>query len=427
MQSPDIDIFDDVDGLSFKAPLFLMLLNEKMLLEEEFPSTERLSQRINSIARTKGCSLPKLLAEGSDDRNGVDAGDTANATISKPPLLFKDLQWKDEYSYAWPIRGGDFSPLSPDGELLERSGKIGLDFWRWHRDTAPLGYTPPLCTCKRTKHAQETLKRYATGVLAQPNKAVCDNDVCRGLLYIPYSLIELPLNRRISNGSEFVRDVGVPNETDVYCGNMKHTLVICTTSPEHEVACLKAISNSELAGSLVYNVRRGTFIPYFKKYVQQKAMGPLMTVEPIDSDVSDSNENYGFGDVFAIKIINGGIVIHKYNTVHKAVMPLDPSMLRTWMGINDSSPEDMPKQAEVTSVKDYILCELIESFSNERRPLGFSLRDYTFTSQKAEAVDNASDGRKRVQSSSPEEPTPLPVSAIENAHIMKIIRVLEEC
>lgn len=408
------------------APLYFTLLNENTYLRNELLSSTRLSHILNNLCRLRKASFPKILHEVNSSQQEEPPLDPSSETTSRPPLLFRDLDWVEFRPDIWPIRPGDYSPLSPDGELLDRTGKIGLDFWRWNRENAPLGYTPPLCTCKRTKDAQSMLRQYALGIMHPPEKQVCDNDVCRGLLYIPHSLLEVPLNRVISNGSQFVKNVAVPNETDVYCGNMKHTLIICTTSVEHETECLKAIRNSDAPDSLIYRVSSSGFIPFFKKHAASGSLAPLMTVEPIDSDVSDTEENYGFGEIFAVKFSSGGLIIHKYNTASQTVVPLEASMLRSWLGGNDTALKDLPQQAPVTSVKDYVLCELIESFSNERRPLSLFLDDtVSAMSHKGIKLSRPLSPPRRSHKHLQNEPLEtISNEALESAHLMNIIDAL---
>ncbi|GIX63583.1 serine/threonine-protein kinase nek2, putative [Babesia caballi] len=416
------------------------MLRERILLENEGHVAARISQKLEKYGSLfSSASADSSSPSGSVDTKTLSATETA-AEKPRPPMLARDLRWKFTSSFFYAIRPGDFSPLSPDGEVLERSGRIGVDFWRWHRDSAPLGYTPPLCTCKRTADTLAMLRRYVLGLPSPSERRVCENDVCRGLLYVPHSLLEVPLNRIVSNGSQFVRHVPVPNDTDVYCGNMKHTLVICTTSPAHEVECLSAIRQSDMPDSLIYRVNASGFIPYFKPHEVTGSIAPLMTVEPIDSDVSDSEENYGYGETFAVKRTATGLVIHKYDTSTQEVHPVEESMLRTWVGAEGAQSE-LREQAPVTSAEDYMICELIECFSNERRPLTFTLRgcnvrplspsspkeDPLSDAHKAEPPrdDSARSRHKRRKLYPSEQRKPVSAAALERVHLTKIVDTLE--
>eukprot|EP00371_Babesia_bovis_P003486 XP_001612133.1 hypothetical protein [Babesia bovis T2Bo] len=338
-------------------------------------------------------------------------------------MLYQDLGWDLETNFYYTIRPGDFSPLSPDADVLERSGKIGLDFWKWNRDRNPLGYTPPLCTCKRMAEPKALLRKYATGITAPKELRVCENDVCRGLLYIPYSMIEVPLNRTISNGSEFAKQVAVPDDTDVYCGSMKHTLVLCTTSRKHEEECLEAIRKSNVPHTLVYDVRAPDFLPYFKKRLDTITIAPLMAVEPIDSDVSDNEDNYGFGECFAVKHTERGLVIHKYDPSTQELSEIDPAMLKCWAGGDD----ELLPQEPVTQLGDYTLCELIESFSGERRPLKLSLRRTVTFNRRKELIHDDIDVspiriKRKLSSSGSCE---IPEVVLENAHMHSVINAID--
>lgn len=425
MDSTESPSSQEVDTLPVKAQVFHRLLSEKLLLQHDFPSSDDLSQKIRKIERLKDGSYYNLYHDVPLEDREVNGDELELNKV--PPMLYRDLGWEHDRGDLWPIRPGDFSPLSPDGDLPDRGGKIGIDFWRWHRDNTPLGYTPPLCTCRRTRDAKEMLKHYALGVVSVFKRAVCENEVCRGLLYVPYSIIEVPLNRKICNGSQFVVEVDIPNDTDVYCGNMKHTIVICTTSPDHEAACLKAIEKSEVPESLVYDVKRCGFLSYFKKQSSQKPSAEVMSVEPIDSDVSDSCDSYGFGEMFALKVVNGKLVIHRYNSVNKVLMPLDIDMLRMWQGAEEISPQNVQMAAEVTSIHDYVLCELIESFANERRPLTYILRGSTPPPYPEDFSELFSTRLiKRRSTYCGEDRVPVSHAALAVAHKRKILSTLRD-
>ncbi|ORM41870.1 putative serine/threonine-protein kinase nek2 [Babesia sp. Xinjiang] len=356
---------------------------EQLKLQKDPSVYDKLTHMLTKPDLQQDVSLNNVPPSDNSANVQENVDKNVNLTDKQPPMLYRDLHWRAQTTFYYPVRPGDVSPLSPDAEALERCGRIGFDFWRWRRNMTPLGYTPPLCTCKRTAETTDMLKRYA---LKQPDPMehrVCDNDVCRGLLYIPHSLLEVPLNRIVSNGSEFVRHVAVPNNTDVYCGNMKHTLVICTTSAKHETECLEAIRQSDVPDTLIYQVNSEGFIPYFKKRKDPASIAPLMTVEPIDSDVSDSEENFGIGETFAVKFGKKGMVIHKFDNSTQEISQIDETMLRSWIGNNRSAK--LPKQEPVTAIEDYTVCELIDCFSNERRPLTFTLRGYNTTENRQQS------------------------------------------
>ncbi|CDR93900.1 hypothetical protein, conserved [Babesia bigemina] len=438
MSAPGQDAAPQVSRLLAKAPLYFTMLREQLFLREEHQLDWRLSDALSRCDSMRDPSLSGLLNADSEEEEEPAAAGPGDKR--EPPMLWRDLDWKPFSGFYYPIRPGDYSPLSPDGEMLERSGKIGVDFWRWHRERAPLGYTPPLCTCKRTADTVAMLRRCVMRQKDGRERRVCDNDVCRGLLYIPHSLLEIPLNRVISNGSEFVRHVAVPNDTDVYCGNMKHTLVICTTSAEHEAECLEAIRQSDVPDSLVYHVNANGFIPYFKHHVFIGSVAPLMTVEPIDSDVSDSEENRGFGETFAIKFGKHGMVIHKYDSASHAVSPIDDAMLRAWVG-KDTDLAEVPPQEPVTALSDYVICELMECFSHDRRPLAFVLRSckgvvrrLDFYKEEARPDTLPADAyrldpygarNKKHKISASDGRKPLWSTALERAHLLKIIDTIE--
>ncbi|AFZ79021.1 hypothetical protein BEWA_018660 [Theileria equi strain WA] len=361
--------------------LFLSLIREECWFKKvgrPRPSIKRPIEEINpaELSIFKRSRNTENSIKTSDSPHGKG---TVYKGLSSQLKLYHDFQWSKTSEYFWPARIGDYSPLSPDGEPLERQSKIGLDFWRWNRETAPLGYVPPLCTCKRTNDCISTLATYGNGFFSTGEYSVCDNDICRGLLYIPYSLLEIPLNRVISNGSEFATNVKVPDSTDIYCGNMKHTLILCTKHKEHEEACLTAIRESDVTPPIIYDVVKGHFLPYFKRYIPSSRFNtPTMAVEPIDSDVSDS-EDYGIGQLFAVKQDYNSLSILKYDLTTKKTAPLDTNLRLRWKNTSGDDSDGCEESASlpdcnILSEENYIIYELIESFSSERRPLSFSLR-----------------------------------------------------
>ncbi|UKK02297.1 hypothetical protein MACK_001653 [Theileria orientalis] len=316
-----------------KLPLYSCVIKELIWLKRVTTSKAFLKKTIEDPQLLKDFSILKTIRadeENASVKDNVQLKKKAQVNLERQLKLYEDLQWSRVPGYFWPVHSGDYSPLSPDGEFVDRHGKLGLDFWQWNRETSPLGYIPPLCTCKRTEDCITSVKKWIKNMKLEYEYKVCVNDVCRGMLYIPYSLLEIPLNRAISNGSEFAQKVKVPNETDVYCGNMKHTIILCTTSRRHEKKCLEAIELSEVPSPLIYDVECEDFVPYFKRYSDYTEESPLMTVEPIDSDVSDSEQSYGMGQIFAIRRLKNHIMFEKYDPITKKTEPVDDLLLEAW-------------------------------------------------------------------------------------------------
>ncbi|BAM39854.1 conserved hypothetical protein [Theileria orientalis strain Shintoku] len=316
-----------------KLPLYSCVIKELIWLKKVTKSKQFLKKTIEDPQLLKDFSILKTIRADEENVTVKENGQLKKKTqvnLERQLKLYEDLQWSRVPGYFWPVHSGDYSPLSPDGEFVDRHGKLGLDFWQWNRETSPLGYIPPLCTCKRTEDCVTAVKKWIKNMKLEYEHRVCDNEVCRGMLYVPYSLLEIPLNRAISNGSEFAQKVKVPNETDVYCGNMKHTIILCTTSRRHEKKCMEAIELSDVPSPLIYDVDCEDFVPYFKKHNDHCKESPLMTVEPIDSDVSDSEQSYGMGQMFAIRRLNSRVMFEKYDQSTKKTAPVDDLLLKAW-------------------------------------------------------------------------------------------------
>uniref|UniRef100_A0A3B0MRV9 Uncharacterized protein n=1 Tax=Theileria annulata TaxID=5874 RepID=A0A3B0MRV9_THEAN len=422
----------DFTNLVLNLPLFSCIVREQLWLKKTVVSKSYIKKAIEDPRLFKEFSVLKSIrSEDSIVESNEENVSKSNHKSQRNPeyqlKLYEDLNWNVVPDYNWPVHPGDYSPLSPDGEFLDRHGKIGLDFWNWNRERSPLGYIPPLCTCKMTTDCVDHLRRWTRYMKLDFDKKVCNNDVCRGLLYIPFSLLEVPLNRIISNCSEFALKVKVPDSTDLYCGNMKHTLILCTTSKEHEKECLDAIEHSEISYPLVYDVKAEDFIPYFKKYNEETRESPLMSVEPIDSDVSDPEENYGMGQLFAIRKLRDNVLIEKYDQNLRVTSPVDEQLLSTWDKMVEESVKDQAKKEpgykllskkinpesfcnlgseELTRLRkeleaqDYIIYQMVESFSTNRRPLSFVLRESDQTNgydldDNQEPIDETNPYKKR--------------------------------
>lgn len=66
---------------------------------------------------------------------------------------------------------------------------------------------------------------------------------CGGLPYVPFSFIELPLNREIPTLYDLARQLPLPVPTELFCdGGLRITACLVTRSPLHEWLALKALS-----------------------------------------------------------------------------------------------------------------------------------------------------------------------------------------
>ncbi|KAK2195359.1 hypothetical protein BdWA1_003035 [Babesia duncani] len=349
--------------LDTKKILYIALLREHLSFNSGRHEPLLLKLERNLLNSPNSSINSPVIVNGAVENQQPRTPEASENHESVPKSLYGDLNWAPVCEYYWPVKVGDSSPLSPDGEALERRGKIGLDFWHWERDSAPLGYTPPLCTCKRPDIFKATLSAYVTGESTIEN-LVCDDNVCKGLLYIPYSLLEVSLNRVVCNAIEFAQKCNVPDNTDIYCGSMKHTIVLCTHDAEHERECLEAISASNLGAPLVFQVNKTNFIPFFKP-VNTSKTAPIIAI--------DSRNPMGIGEMFAIlKKIH--LEIYKFNMATKQLQAIDPELLDNWSdGLNS-----LYKYTTVPNVSpdDYVVYELTESFSWDRRPLEFTRKHF---------------------------------------------------
>ncbi|UKJ90164.1 hypothetical protein MACJ_001095 [Theileria orientalis] len=390
-----------------KLPLYSCVIKELIWLKRVTTSMPFLKKTIEDPQLLKDFSILKTIRadeENASVKDNVQLPKKAQVNLERQLKLYEDLQWSRVPGYFWPVHSGDYSPLSPDGEFVDRHGKLGLDFWQWNRETSPLGYIPPLCTCKRTEDCINSVKKWIKNIKLEYEHKVCENDVCRGMLYIPYSLLEIPLNRAISNGSEFAQKVKVPNETDVYCGNMKHTIILCTTSRRHEKKCLEAIELSEVPSPLIYDVEFEDFVPYFKSYSDHIDESPLMTVEPIDSDVSESEQTYGIGQMFAIRRLNNHVMFEKYDTTTKKTEPVDDLLLEAWdkmystqksQDTDEESKEDVNKQSTGENTQQKPREELeVEIELEEDFPDSITGKATTNTSRSAATTERSTSNRQ---------------------------------
>ncbi|CCF72977.1 conserved Plasmodium protein, unknown function [Babesia microti strain RI] len=298
------------------------------------------------------------------------------------------------------------SPLSPDGESLGRSSKIGLDVWKWSRHSAPLGYTPPLCTCSNLSMLYQNLTNIQNGQLRVIEQLkVCTDENCSGLLYVPYSLVEVPLNRKIDNAMSFTNHVKIPDHTDIYCGSLKHTLVLCTINLQHENQCLEAIKDAGIEHHLIYDVvNGGDIIPFFTPLTQtndtilmaerNKASTECKALTLLLDESDDSHSQSAISGQYLItvhKLEQNKLAISKVlKNQYGEFKPLDQHFLETLKRSVDSSPTETAtsfasngdfgtenlcnyseyKILETTTLK----CSMMDSFSKERRPLSLRLR-----------------------------------------------------
>ncbi|CBZ50540.1 conserved hypothetical protein [Neospora caninum Liverpool] len=86
---------------------------------------------------------------------------------------------------------------------------------------------------------------------------------CQGLLFVPYSLIEVPLVRGVESLSTLAESVAFPSKTELFSGSLRHTAVVVCTNETHERLCWRALKQANLhRSSVVFDVDARGFVPF---------------------------------------------------------------------------------------------------------------------------------------------------------------------
>ncbi|KAF7457683.1 putative serine/threonine-protein kinase nek2 [Cryptosporidium felis] len=136
------------------------------------------------------------------------------------------------------VEGAD-SPLSPlNTDLLFFNDETSSIYFEWSCTDCPL-YLPKICNCGRKNQGNS-------------QSVLCSDENCQGLTKIPYSLIQVPLNRNISSIQTFVSEnMGIPNSLIMFYGKLKNSLLIVLFDKDQEKRLVKSLSaNSDTIGCI---------------------------------------------------------------------------------------------------------------------------------------------------------------------------------
>ncbi|KEP60550.1 UNVERIFIED_CONTAM: hypothetical protein HHA_320160 [Hammondia hammondi] len=93
--------------------------------------------------------------------------------------------------------------------------------------------------------------------------SVCPSPGCQGLLFVPYSLIEVPLVRGVESLSTLAESVALPSKTELFSGFLRHSAVVVCASETHEQRCWRALKQANLhLSALVFDVYANDFVPF---------------------------------------------------------------------------------------------------------------------------------------------------------------------
>ncbi|KAH8739668.1 hypothetical protein FG386_001225 [Cryptosporidium ryanae] len=144
--------------------------------------------------------------------------------------------------------GGEYSPLTPGSEMTSPNEENLTNYslyFEWSSFEHPF-YLPKICSCE-TKNEKLFQKYY------------CENEKCEGLFEIPYSLIQVYLNRTINSIDSFVSEVkSLPNSLVIYYGKLRNSIVIVINDKEQEKAVIKSLSyySLEIGCISIYQVSK---------------------------------------------------------------------------------------------------------------------------------------------------------------------------
>ncbi|KAK6587708.1 hypothetical protein RS030_81264 [Cryptosporidium xiaoi] len=143
---------------------------------------------------------------------------------------------------------GENSPLSPGSDIIspnEEDLTSSSAYFELPTSEYPF-YLPKICSCGiKSEKPSQTL--------------CCENGECEGLLEIPYSLIQVYLNRTVNSIDTFVSEVrGLPNSLVIYYGKLRNSIVIVINDKNQEKSVIKSLSHYslELGCISVYQVSR---------------------------------------------------------------------------------------------------------------------------------------------------------------------------
>ncbi|KAJ1611808.1 hypothetical protein OIY81_376 [Cryptosporidium canis] len=173
---------------------------------QELSSSKNLDIFADSRARI-------MIRKGNDANRQCDIRRLIDVAIDKPS-----------------VEGPD-SPLSPfNTDLLILNEDTPSTYFEWSCADCPL-YIPKMCSCG----TRDDGSRYF----------VCRNEGCEGLLKIPHSLIQIPLNRSVNSVQSFIsRNMEIPNSLLIYYGKLKNSLTLVVFDREQEKNVAKCLSSS---------------------------------------------------------------------------------------------------------------------------------------------------------------------------------------
>ncbi|TRY53214.1 Uncharacterized protein CTYZ_00003728 [Cryptosporidium tyzzeri] len=145
-----------------------------------------------------------------------------------------DIKRLIEFAIDRPSVQGENSPLSPfntDLLFFNEDTTSSSVYFEWSCTDCPL-YMPKMCNCG-TKGGENLYSM------------VCTNESCEGLLKLPYSLIHIPLNRKINSVQSFVSEnMGIPSSILIYYGKLKNSLLLVLFDKEQERSLVRALYNA---------------------------------------------------------------------------------------------------------------------------------------------------------------------------------------
>eukprot|EP01071_Lankesteria_metandrocarpae_P001889 Lankesteria_metandrocarpae@DN1948_c0_g1_i1.p1 len=171
----------------------------------------------------------------------------------------------------------------------------------------PIG-VPPMCSCVDSKsfdewtamvdklnrsaesshmsgNAHDDSERRVSPVSDDSLVGVCA--VCQGLLYFPYSVIEVPITRDLQTADQFARLVPLGHAVDIYCEGTKCTIsLVCRNSEQEAVCCLGLKLSGLLDSAVVFDLCSVHYVP-FSRPIDHWNLMKLCRSNPNDPAVRD--------------------------------------------------------------------------------------------------------------------------------------------
>ncbi|KAL7067823.1 hypothetical protein ACR3K2_17320 [Cryptosporidium serpentis] len=152
---------------------------------------------------------------------------------------------------------GGISPLSPlNTDLLffnDDTSSSSMVYFEWSCKDCPL-YLPKLCKCT-DKHNSYALgiantRSHSDSNIEQKNflvrdaSDICSHDGCGGLTYMPFSFIQISLNRLYNSVESFISaNKGLPESLNIFYGKLKNSLLLVTSDKNNENEVFKSLQN----------------------------------------------------------------------------------------------------------------------------------------------------------------------------------------